>query len=559
VRPQRRWRLKESPLTGALNATPYPLLIQRLLENRGVATPAAARAFLDGGLEIDPSALPDIDKAVAVLTKAVQAGDTIAVFGDFDVDGITAAAILSEGLTSLGAGVLTHIPDRFREGYGLNKPAIDRLRERGAGILLAVDCGISSLDEVAHARSLGMEVVVVDHHLPLTELPVAQAIVNPKLASPPIPAADLASAGLAYLLVQALHDSLRRPFPRERYLDLAALGTVVDMAPLLGPNRELVRRGLAALTQTERPGLQALMTVARVDVAAAGTEALSFALGPRLNAAGRIAHGRLSYELLTCREPEAALSLARDLDALNRERQRQTLTALDLARSLLAEDDGALPLIMVGHGDIPAGVAGLVASRLAEEMYRPAVVYSEDGGLSRASARSIPEFDIAAALRECCDLFVRFGGHHQAAGFTAENERLPAIKERLVACASERLAGAELTPVIDIDAEMPLRSVGSEEIRWLARLAPHGMGNPEPLFLSRGVQVLDCRTLGSDGQHLWLKLRDGAVVWPAIAFGLGEVEVGETADLVYSVGVDPRENGALQLVVRDLAPHQGNP
>ena len=555
MKTKRRWRLRENPLAGALSATRYPPLIQRLLETRGIGAPAAARAFLEGaGGEGGPLSLPDIDKAVALLGAAVRAGETVAVFGDFDVDGITSAAILTEGLASLGARVIAYIPDRFDEGYGLNKPAIGWLRDQGAGLLVAVDCGTSSLDEVAHARSLGMQVAVVDHHLPLTELPSAQAIVNPKLVSPPGPAADLASAGLAYHVVRALHDSLGRPFPRARYLDLVALGTVVDMAPLRGPNRELVRRGLDALARTERPGLQALMAASRLSASTVGTEALSFVLGPRLNAAGRVAHGRLSFELLTCREPEAALAMAQELNGLNQERQRQTVAALELAWSLLAEGEAASPLVMVGHGDIPSGVAGLVASRMAEEMYRPVVVYSQDGDTSRASARSIPEFDIAAALRECGDLFQRFGGHRQAAGFTAASERLPAIKERLIACASERLAGAELTPTIDIDAEVPLQGLGGEEIRWLACLAPHGVGNPEPAFLSRGVAVLDCRTVGADGKHLWLKLRDGAVVWPAIAFGLGEVEVGELMDLVYSVGVDPWESGSLQLVVRDLAP-----
>ncbi len=553
MKTKRRWRLRENPLAGALSATRYPPLIQRLLETRGVGTPNAARAFLEGGGEGDPFSLPDVDKAVALLGAAAQSRATVAVFGDFDVDGITAAAILSEGLASLGASVLTYIPDRFDEGYGLNKPAIGWLRGQGAGLLLAVDCGTSSLDEVAHARSLGMDVVVVDHHLPLTELPAAQAIVNPKLVSPVGGAADFASAGLAYHLLHALHRSLGAPFPRGRYLDLVALGTVVDMAPLCGPNRDLVRRGLVALARTERPGLQALLAASRLS-SVVGTEALSFVLGPRLNAAGRVAHGRLSFELLTCRDPEAAPAMARELNGLNQQRQRQTADAVDLAWSLLAEGDGASPLVMVGHGDIPSGVAGLVASRMAEELYRPVVVYSQDGDTSRASARSIPEFDIAAALRECGDLFQHFGGHHQAAGFTAANDRLPAIKERLVAWAAERLAGAELTPSIDVDAEIPLRKLAGEELRWLARLAPHGVGNPEPSFLSRGVPVLDCRTVGADGKHLRLKLRDGPIVWSAIAFGLGEAEVGETTDLVYSVGADPWESGALQLVIRDLAP-----
>ncbi len=541
---------------GALSVTSYSPLIQRLLENRGVGTAAEAQAFLEGREEGDPSSIPDMDKAVARLTRATSAGETVAVFGDFDVDGVTAVALLMEGLGSLGARVVPYIPDRFSEGYGLNKTAIGRLREEGADLLVSVDCGTSSLEEVEFARSLGMDVVIVDHHLPSSRLPAAQAVVNPKVAGERASYVELASAGLTYYLLQALHDSLGRPFQQERHLDLAALGTVVDMASLLGANRGLVRRGLGALAATERPGLQALMEVARVEASSLDTEALSFGLGPRLNAAGRIAHARLSLDLLTCRDPEAAWTMARELDALNKERQQQQAAALELAWGLLAENDDEAPLLMIGDAAIPAGVAGLVASRVADDLYRPAVVYERGESCSRASARSIPEFDIAAALRECGDLFQRFGGHRQAAGFTADNERLPAIKERLTASAQEQLAEMELLPTIDIDAEVALREIGGEEIRWLGRLAPHGVGNPEPTFLSRGVSVVECRTVGADGKHLRLKLRDGPIVWPAIAFGLGEAGVseGERVDVVYSFGVDRFRERSLQLVVRDLAP-----
>lgn len=553
ARQPRRWRLRHNPVAGALSDTAFPPLVQRLLENRGVATLSQARAFFDGKTDGDPFSLPDMEKAVARLRQASLTGETVAVFGDFDVDGVTSVALLTEGLRSLGALVIPYIPDRFGEGYGLNSPAITRLHEQGATLLVAVDCGTSSLDEVAHARSLGMDAVIIDHHLPLSELPAALAIVNPKLASPPDAAVDCAAAGLAYHVLRALFDSLRRPFEEERFLDLAALGTVVDMAPVIGPNRMLVRRGLDAIARTERPGLRALLAASGVQ-GPVDTETLSFMLGPRLNAAGRIAHARLSLDLLLCDEPDAARQMAQQLSSLNRERQRQTAAAVELAWSLLGEDIDA-PLLMIGHGEVPAGVAGLVASKLVDTVYRPAVVYQRGEATSRASGRSIPEFDLAAALRDCGDLFQRFGGHRQAAGFTADNERLPAIKEALTACAAERLAGVDLMPTIDVDAEVALQGIGGEEIRWLARLAPHGVGNPEPVLLSRDVLVVERRTVGSDGKHLRLKLRDGPVVWPAIAFGLGEAAVAERQriDVVYSLSAD-RRDGGLQLLVRDLAP-----
>ena len=365
-----------------------------------------------------------------------------------------------------------------------------------------------------------MDVVIIDHHLPAERLPDALALVNPKIAPSDGPDLDLATAGLVYYLLIALYDSLGRPFPDGRFLDLAGLGTVSDMAPLHRANRSLVMRGLEAVRNSDRCGLQALMSVSGIDSSRVDTEALSFMLGPRLNAAGRLAHASLSLDLLLCDDADAAWEMARRLDSLNRQRQRQTATALDLAWSLLAEEDGAA-LVMVGHGDIPPGVAGLVASRIAETLYRPAIVYQQGETLSRGSGRSIPEFDVAAAMRGCGDLFLRMGGHQQAAGFTADNAHLPAIKERLIAHAEEHLAGLDLAPTIDVDAEIGLRELGREEIRWLAKLAPHGIGNPEPVLLSRGVTVADYRVVGSDGKHLRLTLKDGYATWPAIAFGLG--------------------------------------
>jgi single-stranded-DNA-specific exonuclease len=264
----------------------------------------------------------------------------------------------------------------------------------------------------------------------------------------------------------------------------------------------------------------------------------------------------LGLELLLCQDREQAWKLARQLDVLNRERQRQQAEALELARRLLDEQDASSPLLMLGHEGIAPGVAGLVASRLADDLYRPCVVYSPDGTISRASARSIEEFDMASALRECGDLFLRFGGHRQAAGFTADNERLPEIRERLVACARERLAGLDLTPVIDVDAVVPLADIGGEEIRWLQRMAPYGVGNTEPVFWSRGVTVVEGRTVGADDQHLRLKLKDARVVWPAIGFGLGDVPVraGSKVDIVYSIGSDRGGYGSLQLLLHDLTP-----
>jgi single-stranded-DNA-specific exonuclease len=553
-----------------------------------VRTLDEARRFLEGApAPPDPFLLPDMERAVRRLRLALGRRELVAVFADFDVDGVTAAALLTQGLEALGGRVLTHIPDRFQEGYGLNTDAIDRLRAQGADLLLTADCGSSSLAEVEHARALGMDVIILDHHAVPEQLPPAQALVNPKLAqrepgaSAGLPGSEspgsgslreLAAVGLAYQLMAALHEALNAAFEPDAHLDLVALGTVVDMAPLVGENREMVRRGLAALARTSRPGLRALMKVAGVGSEHLDTEALSFALGPRLNAAGRIANARLAYDLLVAGDEGEAARLAQRLDELNRERQRQTLDALSLAQELWSADDPLArggPLVMLGHPAFGSGIVGLVAARLAEELYRPAVVYELGESISRASARSIPEFDIVGALRTCAGLFRHFGGHRQAAGFTADNQALPAIKERLLEQAARDLAPLDLAPTIEVDAPMPLRALRAAEIQGLGLLAPHGIGNPRPTFLSRGVTVLECQAVGSDGQHLRLKLRDGPMVWPAIAFGMGEgpiesreparpasglPEPGSLIDVVYAFSADRRGGDKLELEVLDFLP-----
>jgi single-stranded-DNA-specific exonuclease len=593
---RRRWRLRSGERTDALRSSDYPPLVQRLLANRGVRTPDEAQRFLQGASSPpDPFLLPNMEAAVDRLGIALGRGELVAVFADFDVDGVTAAALLCQGLEALGGRVLAHIPDRFREGYGLNVDAIDRLRADDADVLLAADCGTSSLAEVEHARALGMDVLILDHHAAPADgrLPPALALVNPKLGrtelgtgnsevgvsssqfAVPSSTEGLAAVGLAYQLLAALHGSLGADFDPDQHLDLVALGTVVDVAPLLGENRELVRRGLAALARTSRPGLRALMKVAGIEPARVDTEALSFALGPRLNAAGRIASASLAYDLLVTRDEAEAARLAERLDELNRERQRRTTEALSLARELWGAEDPDSSLVMLGHKDFSSGIVGLVAARLAEELYRPAVVYELGESASRASARSIPEFDIVAALRTCAGLFRRFGGHRQAAGFTADNAALPAIKERLLEEAGRELGPMELAPTIAVDASMPLRALRAAEIRGLGLMAPHGMGNPRPAFLGRSVTVLESQTVGSDGHHLRLKLRDGPVVWPAIAFGMGEPlstegdgdepvkpaarlpEPGSLIDVVYSVSADRRALGRgdnLELEVLDFVP-----
>jgi single-stranded-DNA-specific exonuclease len=529
-------------------------------------------------VEHDALLLPDIEAALTRLRRAMAEGELIAVYGDFDVDGVTASAILCEGLAALGARVEAYIPDRFAEGYGVNTEAIDRLHARGAGLILSADCGTSSIPEVAHARKLGIDAIVLDHHTVPAELPDTIALVNPKRPGNLYPEQELASGGLAFKLMGALYSAEGRPFDPSRYLDLVALSTVCDVAPLRGENRTLVRRGLHALARTARPGLRALMEAAGVDPERIDTDAIGYALGPRLNAAGRLAHARLALDLLVETDEDRAREQALKLTELNQQRQQATTQAMALARELLShEEDRDAPLIFLGHPDISSGIVGLVAGRLAEEYYRPAIVYERGDETSRASCRSIPEFDITAALRTVSGLMLRFGGHRAAAGFSAANQKLPALKEALIAHAREALAGLELAPVLQIDASVPLHRLNGRLIQQILQMAPFGEANPEPTFLSRDVEVADVRVLGEDGAHLRLRLRDGRVTWPAIAFHLngngkaavrgepgqeGEsstegaaiVAPGDRVDVVYTFAPDRGDAGALELRVKDLAP-----
>ncbi len=564
----RRWRLRGRFPEGALEGAPYPTLMRHLLWHRGLRTAAEAQRFMEGPpQEYDPMLLPDIEVALSRLEEALRSGERIAVYGDFDVDGVTASALLVEGLSALGGDAFAYIPDRFSEGYGLNCGALDKLRNDGATLLVTADCGTSSIAEVAHARELGMDVLILDHHSVPPELPAATALVNPKRPESRYPESELASVGIAYKLMGALHESMGRSWDGDRQLDLVALGTVADVAPLLNENRWLLKRGLAALGRSERPGLRALMEASGINAARVDAESIGYGLAPRLNAAGRLKHARLALELLLERDEGEALRRAEELTALNRERQERTAAALELAAELLAEEDPdqSAPLLFLGHEDIPSGIVGLVAGRLAEDRHRPAVVYERQSETSRASCRSIPEFDITGALRGCAELLERFGGHRAAAGFTARNEKLAPLKEGLLRAAEEALAGVELVPVIDIDAALPLGALRGKEVRLLSQMGPFGQGNPEPTFLSRGVEVAECRIIGSDGKHLRLKLRDqygagGGVTWPAIAFGLGEAGVreGQRLDVVYSLAADRRDN-ALELRVKDVAPTGQNP
>lgn len=564
--PQPRWVLLP-PAPPAYRAwlphVPEPIV--HVLYHRA-AEPEAALAFLSPERATgDPFLLPDMEVAVARLLRAVERGETIALYGDYDVDGVTGTALLAQALRALGVPVVPYIPHRIDDGYGLTRAALQGLRERGASLVVCIDTGITAVEEIAFAEGLGLEVIVTDHHRVPAALPAAVAAINPRRPDSRYPFRELAGVGVAFKLLEGLGMALggrlanRLPLLEEG-LDLVALGTVADLAPLVGENRWLVACGLERLRAPTgvRLGLQALMERARIGREALTAESIAYGLAPRLNAAGRLDHASLSFRLLTTEEAEEARALAERLEELNAERQRLTRELVEEARRQVEGQVGAPVLWVEGPRFLP-GVLGLIAARLVEEHGRPAVAVATAGPVATASLRS-PGVDLVPALEACSELLVRFGGHTQAAGFSAEVARLPEVRRRLLRWVGERWDGLEEGwPVLQIDAEVPLDGWSGESVRWLQALEPYGAGNPGPLFLARGLELVEAQPVGAGQEHLRLRVRRGQRSWSLIGFGLGPrlAELPSWVDIVYYWNLEmPREGGQplLGLAVRDIAP-----
>jgi single-stranded-DNA-specific exonuclease len=537
-----------------------PVLAQ-VLYNRGVFARGDIEAFLEGrySLPDDPFLLPDVDRAVDRIGRALDGDEMIVVYGDFDADGVTATVLMVEALRGLGIDrrlVQPYIPDRVDEGYGLNKDALSLLKEKGAGLVITVDCGTRSIDEVAHANEIGLDLIISDHHSLGQRLPDALALINPQRPGSDYPETRLSGVGIAYKLAQALRRGLaeRARFDESDLLDLVALGTVADLAPLLGENRSLVASGLAVLNEGRRPGIRALAEVSGTRMGSLSAETIAFALGPRINAAGRLAHAYDAARLLAVNNLIMARDYARRLDSLNRERQKMTR---DLSRQAEAMIIPEAPLLFAAAEGFASGVVGLVASRLSDRYYRPAIVVEIGQEESRGSCRSIQEFHITQALDRVAAMLVRHGGHAQAAGFTIANENLPAFKESITAIAAEELDLETLAPTLSIDAEIAIGDIDWALMGNFERLEPTGYANAPPLLVSRDVQVHSYRAVGQDGSHLQLQVGDGRVKRPCIAFRQGAWAglLPGRVDLVYSLGVN-EWNGRrdLQLNVQDIRP-----
>jgi single-stranded-DNA-specific exonuclease len=534
----------------------YPPILRQLLYNRDIHTSDDAKRYLQAlpppGTEAEN--LLCMAEAVERIQFAIKNLESIAIYGDYDADGVTATALLVSALQRAGADVSGYIPNRFDEGYGLNVEALKSLQDQGKQLVITVDCGMRSIEEAQYAQQIGLDLIISDHHHPSDEIPPALAIINAKQPGDTYPDKNLAGVGLAYKLATAIYED---PALTTEHLDLVALGTVADLAPLVGENRALVRQGLEQIRRPHRQGVLALIGAAglRPDRISAGD--IGYTLGPRLNAAGRLDSALAALELLLSQDVYTAASLAQKLDAQNRERQQITRDIQAQAEQLaMAEDPDAL-LLFAADPTFNPGVVGLAASRLTETYYRPAIVASQGEQTTRGSCRSIPEFHITDALDRCADLLVRHGGHAAAAGFTVRNENLPELKERLKELAEAQLGGMQLRPVLHADLELPLVELRPELLQYIDALQPTGFGNRQAAFISHDLKVSGYRQIGKDGKHLRLMVSDRHITYDAVAFNQGywADEMPPMIDILYSYEVN-EYNGrtSLQLNVRDIKP-----
>ena len=538
----------------------FPPILRQILFNRGYASDADARAYLNAkpNFNTDPFLLTGMRKATDRIRLAIQNKEAIAIYGDYDVDGVTSTALLVQALQLLNADVRGYIPNRFEEGYGLNNNALNELKADGVKLVITVDCGIRSPDEALHAQTIGLDLIISDHHHPAEgDLPRALAVINPKQHGDLYPDKDLAGVGIAYKIAEALFSLQPSDISLDFLLDLVALGTVADLAPLVGENRVLVRKGLRQMKQTTRQGLSSLAAVSEIGLAKVNAGNIGFSLGPRLNAAGRLKEALAAFELLTTNDVIRAGELAQVLDMQNRERQRITRDMQKRAEEIAMTEDPHAFLLFAAQEDFNPGVVGLAASRLTETYYRPAIVASIGAEETRGSCRSIPEFHITEALDQCADLLVRHGGHAAAAGFTVRNENLSELVTRLKAIAKEKLSHQDLRSTVTADAVVSLTDIRAELFeKSLKYLEPTGYGNPNAAFVARNVKVKTARTVGADAKHLKLSLEDEkGYIHDAIGFRLGEWQknMPPRVDILFNYEVN-EYNGRIgyQLNLKDL-------
>ena len=545
-----------------LRSAGYPYLLSTVLAARGVTTAEAAAEALerDRSLSMSPMLMRDMDKAVARIQRAISQGETIAVFGDYDVDGITSTVLLMDYLKSCGVRCLRHIPRRIEEGYGLSKEAIQGLRDQGATLMITVDCGITGVEEVDFANSLGMDVVITDHHECKETLPRAVAVVDPHRPDCPYPFKHLAGCGVALKLALALGGPDREEALFSRYCTLAAIGTVADVMQMSGENRTIVSRGLAVIEHSDFIGLQALLKEAGLTGREITSVQIGFVLAPRINAAGRMGAADKAADLLLCTDPEEADRMARELCALNRERQNVEQTIYSQAEEMIAHmPERERSALVLESSRWHQGVVGIVASRLSEKYSRPSFMIHLNGTTGKGSCRSWGGFNLFAALENCKDLLLGFGGHELAAGFTIEEKNIPAFRQRMNQYARKFRGGKAPVSCLQVDVSIGQAGrVTLSEVEALAALEPYGAGNARPVFCLLGATLLRTQNVGQN-RHLKLRLGKGSAQFDGIFFSTVAEDcgcrVGDRVDAAFYLQVNEfRGSRTVQLQMVDLRP-----
>jgi len=546
------------------------LPVARLLCQRGFGDPELATRFLKPSLDHlhDPMALADMRVAVDRIMTAVARKERIAVHGDYDVDGVTSTVILRRALELVGADVVHFIPERLRDGYGLQPAAVDRLRAEGVALVISVDCGIRGADAARRARELGVDLIVTDHHEPDTELPPALAVINPKRHDCSYPDKDLAGVGVALKLVQALCRRVDRENWLPGFVKVAAIGTLADVVPLVGENRVIAKIGLELLSRgPHKIGLRSLLDVCGLSGQTIDSYHISFILAPRVNAAGRMSTPDIATRLLLASDEamaDQARALALQLDGENLRRQEEEAEIVAAAKKIVQTDPdiGARSVLVVAGDGWHRGVIGIVASKLVDAFHRPAIVLSIDGEIAHGSCRSIPDFDMLGALERCAGLFVRFGGHKQAAGLSLEAARIKELRAAVNAVADETLGPEDLMPRLRIDGDLTFRGITGSVASGVASLAPFGAGNPRPVFAARGVEIVDGPRKLKE-RHLKMALKQEGRIFRAVAWRAAErhdylAEHKAALDVAFSLD-ENHYNGEsyVELTLADLKKSEG--
>jgi single-stranded-DNA-specific exonuclease len=558
----------QSEIASKLKISP---LMAQVLINRGVTDVASAKNFLQPQLAAlaDPSFLPDIEKASIRINEAVRKGENIVIYGDYDVDGLSATALMYRCLKLVGAQVSYYIPERLEEGYGLNADAIKKLKEGGADVILTVDCGINACNEADIARMYGIDLIITDHHQPGQQIPNAFAVVNPKLMTSSNVFKDLSGVGIAFKLAWAIgqHFSPQKRVSPEfkdfllNAVGLVALGTIADVVPLVGENRILTKYGLSALQHTEIPGLRAILDIADLSRTNLDAFHVGFRLGPRINAPGRMGRAGIVVEMLTTTSKERAVEIANFLEQENKRRQDIQVDIMSSARQKVLKEinlDESAVLVLADCAWHP-GVIGIIASKIVEEFNRPTVMIAIADEIGHGSARSIPSFHILEALECCRSKLLSVGGHAQAAGLKIHADNINEFREMLNSATSQRLTRTDLQPILNIDLEVTLSMLSGALVSELGRLAPHGEGNSAPVFAAMNLRVVgQPRRIGTKGQHLSFYVRQGDIALRTIAFGMGDYidrlqQNGRTCSVAFTLKMNTwMNNENLELEVKDI-------